>query len=335
MGGTTAKAALLRDGTPDIAQGYYVGGFANGIPVRVPVVDLIEVGAGGGSIAHLDVGGALSVGPAERRRPARPRLLRLGRRPADGHRRQRRARPPQPRPLPRRRDGPRRGRCRRRRSTEQVGGTLGLDAEEAALAVINIAVNMMGLAVRQVSVERGVDPRDCALIAFGGAGPLHACAVAREVRIPRVIVPMLPGHFSALGHAPRRHPPRAGAHDLRDHRGGRPRDPDARSPRRCPTRSGTCSRQSSSPRTTRSSSSTWTFATRDRSSPSAPRARRPSWGPAWTWTRSASGSTSSTSCASATTRPARPSRSSTCAWSASAAGSGSDRPSARPPATSW
>ena len=66
MGGTTAKAALLRDGAPDIAQGYYVGGFANGIPVRVPVVDVIEVGAGGGSIAHLDVGGALRSARAAR-----------------------------------------------------------------------------------------------------------------------------------------------------------------------------------------------------------------------------------------------------------------------------
>jgi N-methylhydantoinase A len=80
-----------------------------------------------------------------------------------------------------------------------VGKQLGLSPEQAALAVVNIAVNIMGLAVRSVSIERGVDPRDCALIAFGGAGPLHACAVARELKIPRVIVPMLPGHFSALG----------------------------------------------------------------------------------------------------------------------------------------
>jgi N-methylhydantoinase A len=82
---------------------------------------------------------------------------------------------------------------------DQLGQHLDLSAEQGALAVINIAVNMMGLAVRSVSIERGVDPRECALIAFGGAGPLHACAVARELKIPRVIIPLLPGHFSALG----------------------------------------------------------------------------------------------------------------------------------------
>jgi N-methylhydantoinase A len=198
MGGTTAKAALLREGAPDIAPGYYVGGFASGLPVRVPVVDVIEVGTGGGSIAHLDVGGALRVGP--RSAGGRPGPVCYG---WGG-------------------DQPTvtdanvvLGRLNPAHFLggemsldvgaaeaalgRQVGDSLGLGAQETALAVINVAVNKMGLAVRQVSVERGVDPRDCALIAFGGAGPLHACAVAREVGIPRVIVPMLPGHFSALG----------------------------------------------------------------------------------------------------------------------------------------
>ena len=76
---------------------------------------------------------------------------------------------------------------------------LGLSTNAAAQAVIDVAVNKMALAVRAVSIERGLDPRDFALIAFGGAGPLHAAAIARELDIPTVIVPPLPGHFSAFG----------------------------------------------------------------------------------------------------------------------------------------
>ena len=198
MGGTTAKAALLRDGSPEIAQGYYVGGYASGIPVRVPVVDVVEVGAGGGSIAYIDSTGALRVGPQSAGGRPGPVCYGFG-----GE---------QPtvtdanavlgRINPERFLGGEMGldvSAARAAFERTIGGALGLSADDAALAVINIAVNMMGLAVRSVSIERGVDPRECALIAFGGAGPLHACAVAREVDIPRVIVPMLPGHFSALG----------------------------------------------------------------------------------------------------------------------------------------
>ena len=198
MGGTTAKAALLRDGTPDIAQGYYVGGFASGIPVRVPVVDVVEVGAGGGSIAHLDVAGALRIGPQSAGgRPGPVCYGWGGTKPTITD-----ANAVLGRLNPEHFLGGEMGldvAAARAAFEESVGAQLGLSAEHAALAVINIAVNMMGLAVRSVSIERGVDPRDCALIAFGGAGPLHACAVAREVKIPRVIVPVLPGHFSALG----------------------------------------------------------------------------------------------------------------------------------------
>ncbi|HEY7046833.1 MAG TPA: hydantoinase/oxoprolinase family protein [Jatrophihabitantaceae bacterium] len=198
MGGTTAKAALLRDGTPDIAQGYYVGGFASGVPVRVPVVDVIEVGAGGGSIAHLDVAGALRIGPQSAGgRPGPVCYGWGGTQPTVTD-----ANAVLGRLNPAHFLGGEMGLDVAAAGTaldERVGHQLGLSADEAALAVVNIAVNMMGLAVRSVSIERGVDPRDCALIAFGGAGPLHACAVAREVGIPRVIVPVLPGHFSALG----------------------------------------------------------------------------------------------------------------------------------------
>src|SRR5207237_9724559 len=76
---------------------------------------------------------------------------------------------------------------------------LSLSARDAALGIVRIADAAMSLAVRAVSVNKGVDPRDTALIAFGGGGPLHASAIAREIFIPRVVVPKLPGNFSALG----------------------------------------------------------------------------------------------------------------------------------------
>ncbi len=87
----------------------------------------------------------------------------------------------------------------RRASRSSFRRALGLDATAAAHGIIEIAVAKMSLAVRGVSVERGYDPRDFALVAMGGGGPLHALAIARDLHIPRVIIPNLPAHFSALG----------------------------------------------------------------------------------------------------------------------------------------
>jgi N-methylhydantoinase A len=87
----------------------------------------------------------------------------------------------------------------RRAIQEKIAGPLGLSVEEAALGIIRIADSAMSLSVRAVSVNKGVDPRDTALIAFGGGGPLHASSIAREIYIPTVIIPKLPGTFSALG----------------------------------------------------------------------------------------------------------------------------------------
>ena len=81
----------------------------------------------------------------------------------------------------------------------KIAKPLGMTATEAAHAILEIAVNKMSLAVREVSVEKGYDPRDFVLVASGGAGPLHAMAIARELHIPTVIVPLFPSHFSALG----------------------------------------------------------------------------------------------------------------------------------------
>ena len=82
---------------------------------------------------------------------------------------------------------------------EKIAGPLGISVEDAALGIIRIAVAEMSLAVQSVSIGRGHDPRDFAMVAFGGAGPLHATEIARELNIPRVIIPRVPGHFSALG----------------------------------------------------------------------------------------------------------------------------------------
>jgi N-methylhydantoinase A len=198
MGGTTAKASLIRDGEPTMAPGYYVGGYASGHPVMVPVIDLIEVGAGGGSIAWIDDVGALKVGPQSAGADPGPICYRgggieptitdanlvLGRLDAK----------------------------------DFLGGQMRLDFDAAsagirkriaaplkmsviaaAQAIVEIAISKMSLAVREVSVAKGYDPRDFALVASGGAGPLHVCAIARELHIPMVIVPLFPAHFSALG----------------------------------------------------------------------------------------------------------------------------------------
>jgi N-methylhydantoinase A len=198
MGGTTAKASLIRDGEPAMAPGYHVGGYASGHPVMAPVIDVIEVGAGGGSVAWIDDVGALKVGPQSAGADpgpicyggggAEPTItdanLVLGRLDADdflGGQMVLDAK------------GAERG------MREKIAGPLELSPVAAAQAIVDIAVSKMSLAVREVSVAKGYDPRDFALVASGGAGPLHVVAVARELHIPTVIVPLFPAHFSALG----------------------------------------------------------------------------------------------------------------------------------------
>ena len=199
MGGTTAKASLVRDGEPTMAPGYYVGGYASGHPVMLPMIDVVEVGAGGGSIAWIDEVGALKVGPQSAGADPGPICYRgggaeptitdanvvLGRLDPDnflGGQMKLDA------------EGAR-ARHRGRRSPTP----LKLDTVAAAQAIVEIAIAKMSLAVREVSVAKGYDPRDFALVASGGAGPLHVVAIARELHIPKVIVPLFPSHFSALG----------------------------------------------------------------------------------------------------------------------------------------
>jgi len=198
MGGTTAKASLVRSGEPTMAPGYYVGGYASGHPVMMPVIDVVEVGAGGGSIAWIDEVGALKVGPQSAGAEPGPICyggggveptvtdanLVLGRLdPEDflgGEMK-----------LDAKAAGEGIGR--------RIADPLKLRVAAAAQAIVDIAVSKMSLAVREVSVAKGYDPRDFALVASGGAGPLHVLAIARELHIPKVIVPLYPAHFSALG----------------------------------------------------------------------------------------------------------------------------------------
>jgi N-methylhydantoinase A len=190
MGGTTAKASLVRAGEPTLAPGYYVGGYGSGHPVMLPMIDVVEVGAGGGSIAWRDDVGALKVGPQSAGADPGPICYRgdanvaLGRIDPDnflgGAMKLDAA-------------GAARG------IKKKIADPLKLDTIASAQAIVEIAISKMSLAVREVSVAKGYDPRDFALVASGGAGPLHVSAIARELHIPTVIVPLFPSHFSAVG----------------------------------------------------------------------------------------------------------------------------------------
>jgi N-methylhydantoinase A len=198
MGGTTAKASLVRDGEPTMAPGYYVGGYAGGHPVMLPMIDVVEVGAGGGSIAWIDEVGALKVGPQSAGADPGPICYRgggteptitdanvvLGR--LDPHNFLGGT-------MLLNADGARAG------IERVIAKPLNMDVVAAAQAILEISIAKMSLAVREVSVQKGYDPRDFALIASGGAGPLHVLAIARELHIPKVVVPLFPSHFSALG----------------------------------------------------------------------------------------------------------------------------------------
>ena len=178
----------------------------------MPMIDIQEVGTGGGSIARVEVGNALRVGPESAGAAPGPVVLRARRHRADHHRRQSRARPARRRPLPRRRDAARhRGRARRR-STEKIAKPLGLDPVEAAEGILRIATTKMAHVVRWVTTERGLDAANFALVAYGGAGPLHAASVARELQIAHRHHPARARAFLRLRHAGRRSAPRFRQH---------------------------------------------------------------------------------------------------------------------------
>jgi len=193
MGGTSTDVAAILDGRAQTTTGSSVGG----VPLGLPMVDVHTVSAGGGSIAWADAGGALRVGP--RSAGAQPGPAAYG---AGGE---------EPTVtdanllLGRLGDGVRLGgevvlrRDLAQRALATLGEGLGLDAEATARGVIEVADAEMVRALRVVSVERGLDPRELALVAFGGAGGLHACALARELGMATVLVPRAAGMLSALG----------------------------------------------------------------------------------------------------------------------------------------
>ncbi len=201
MGGTTAKCALVENGRFSVDSVYYAGGYVKGFPIKSSVIDIVEVGSGGGSIAWLDPQNRLHVGPQSAGSTPGPACygnggteptvtdanLVLG----------------------------------RLNPARFLGGELKLDtaAAEAAIAriagplgysghdgsirmaegILSLATVIMAGAIKQISIEHGLDPREFVLFCYGGGGPLHASALARELAIPTVVVPPEPGNFSAVG----------------------------------------------------------------------------------------------------------------------------------------
>jgi N-methylhydantoinase A len=207
MGGTTAKAVIIEDGRPSMTSEYeFRDGIstssrfvkAGGYMLKVPAIDIAEVGAGGGSLAGIDRGGLLKVGPESAGAVPGPVCYGLG----------------NDRPTvtdanvvlglinPRALAGGRLAidkRLSEQAIATHVGKPLGLTLEDAAHGIRAVANAAMARAIRAVTVERGRDPRDLTLIAFGGNGGIHALDVARDLGIARVVVPPLAGVFSAVG----------------------------------------------------------------------------------------------------------------------------------------
>ncbi|MBM3959478.1 MAG: hydantoinase/oxoprolinase family protein [SAR202 cluster bacterium] len=207
MGGTTAKVGLVQDGRARITRDYEVGAAAragtgsargSGYPIRTPVIDLVEIGAGGGSIAWVDSGGVLRVGPHSAGADPGPACYgQGGKEPTitDANLVLGRLNP----------DYFLGGEVKlhvelaRAAIENRCARPLGIDVLQAANGIIEIANSAMVNALRLISVQRGYDPRDFALIGFGGAGPVHANRLAAENDIPTTIIPMSPGITCAMG----------------------------------------------------------------------------------------------------------------------------------------
>ena len=195
MGGTSTDVGLIENAVPQVSGELEL---EYAMPIHVPMVDVHTIGAGGGSIASVDAAGMLRVGPESA--GARPGPICYGRGGSeptitDANLVLGRLNPDKLLGV----DHPVTLDQVRAAVLDKVGKRLGLDAEAAAAAILRIANDRMAGAIRLVSLSRGHDPRDFALFAFGGAGPLHATALARELSIPTVLVPARPGITNALG----------------------------------------------------------------------------------------------------------------------------------------
>jgi N-methylhydantoinase A len=205
MGGTTAKAGIVRNGRPEIAHNFHVGGAesnggvrrGSGFPIAIPVVDLAEVGAGGGSIASVDSGGSLRVGPASSGSVPGPACYgRGGTEPTvtDANL-----------VLGYLRPGALSGgvsldpELSANAIARAVADPLGLSLLDAARAIHDVANANMAAAIRMVTVQRGIDPRGFTLVGFGGAGPMHAVELAETFGIADVVIPRAAGVASAMG----------------------------------------------------------------------------------------------------------------------------------------
>jgi N-methylhydantoinase A len=198
MGGTTAKAGVISEGRPLTTGSALIGGYERALPIQIPMMDIHEVGTGGGSIARIETGNALRVGPqsagsipgpvAYGRGGTEPTVtdanLLLGRLDADhflgGELKLDLA-------------------ATQRQMEARIATPLGLDATSAADGILRIAVTQMSHAVKAVTTERGLDAGSFTMVVYGGAGPLHASAIARELGIRKVLIPYAPGYFSAYG----------------------------------------------------------------------------------------------------------------------------------------
>ncbi len=195
MGGTSTDVALIRNAEPAVSSEIEV---EYALPIHVPMVDVRTVGAGGGSIASVNAAGLLEVGPESAGADPGPICYgRGGARPtiADANLLLGRLDPAKLKAV----EGGVALETVRAIFAETLGAPLGLDAVAAAAAVIRIGNAKMAGAIRMVSISLGADPRDFALFAFGGAGPMHASALARELGVPTVLVPARPGLANALG----------------------------------------------------------------------------------------------------------------------------------------
>src|SRR6476661_2722528 len=198
MGGTTAKAGVISDSKPLTTGSALIGGYEKALPIQIPMMDIFEVGTGGGSIARVGEGNSLRVGPQSAgsipgpacygRGGTEPTVtdanVLLGRLDADnflgGEMKLDVA-------------------AAKRAMQEKLATPLGLDITEAADGILRIAVTAMSYAVKAVTTERGLDAGSFLMVVYGGAGPLHASAIAREIGIKQVLIPFAPGYFSAYG----------------------------------------------------------------------------------------------------------------------------------------
>src|SRR5439155_24485729 len=193
MGGTSTDVSLIAEGRPVLAGEMEVHGY----PLKTPALDIHTVGAGGGSIAHVDRGGLLKVGPRSAGAVPGPVAYGLGN--------------DEPTVTdanvvlqtlnPKHLLGGRLAldRASAEAAIARLADRLGLGVMATAQGIISVVTANMAKAIRVISVQRGHDPREYTLVAFGGAGPLHASRLARELEIPRILVPRHPGILPALG----------------------------------------------------------------------------------------------------------------------------------------